>query len=145
MASPACPWLALARQPHLGARFDAVWQFYVDRLAVAERNPLRAQGCRVFEANGQTIGDVGTFGGCAAPERTSPARAGPSTEQAFEDIAEVGAAVLESTTGKASPLSSPAAGETERSRRITVTVDLAPIEARAFVGIGQQVIGRRHF
>jgi hypothetical protein len=53
--------LALAGQPHLGARLDTRGQFEVDRLAVLQRDPLRAEPAASSNGDRQPIGDIGAL------------------------------------------------------------------------------------
>ncbi len=148
--------LALARQPHLRAVLDARGQFQVDRLAVAQRDPLRGERGGVDEGDAQAIGDVGALRArlLATTEAAGkPAAAGLTpAEQPFEDVGHVRAFAAEV---ELLPLEAPthatrsagartAAAEAERRGGIAVAVDLAAVEARALVLVGQQVVGARH-
>src|SRR4029079_3233594 len=87
--------LALASEADSSAVLEAGWKLEVDGLAVGERNPLRLKCHCVLERDLEAVRDIGALLRRPATlpkaaERPTAAPAGRSTEQALEQVAQVG-------------------------------------------------------
>ena len=152
IARAARSGLALAGKPHLRAVFHPGGQLEVDSLAVRERDALAGQGRGIGQRDAQPVMHIGPawLRARPAPAKASATKASAGTapaEQPLEEIAEVHpfGAVKTPGTAPAGEVTAALPAAKARVGRVAVCIDLAPVEARAFVCVGEQVVGPRNF
>ena len=118
----------------MSSGLDAIGQLQVDGLAVGQRDPLRTTGGSILKRHGEPVSGVCTLLRGRSTPAEAAATTGASSEQSFENFAEVCAPGLGAEPAAAT------AAKAKGGRRIAVAVDFATVEPRALVAVRQQVI-----
>src|SRR5215472_9200071 len=132
------PGLALALEAERLPALDARGDREIDAVAIGQRDPLLGAERRLEERDAQAmLGVRAALAHGAAAEATAAETAAGAAEDLRQDVLD-GEALRRAVTAR--PAGAVAIGEAPRRRLGAGRVDLAAVEPRALLGIGQQLV-----